>query len=186
MTRRSLMGAILIGAFCGVGVVVGMTGLSGRTLFGADGGAGGAPTETSAVGSDASPRATDGSPDTRTASTAELSAEPAAQSTNRPIAAKLGRPADSGAYRATTPVASLGDYITWRLIVDPAEAGKTFGVEIGVRLDGTWTAWTKLTSRVADSRGVVVFSWRQRTPAWIRVRFVLPTGPSMGLQGRWR
>jgi hypothetical protein len=72
------------------------------------------------------------------------------------------------------------------MVVGRGEAGGTFGVEIGVRLDGTWTSWTRLTSRAADARGTVLFSWRQKTPSWIRVRFVLPTGPSKGLQGRWR
>jgi len=189
MNRRYLLVSILVGALSGVGVVVGMTGLSGRTLFGAGDGGAGASTAPSPVGRVASPSPAVGSPDPGSIST-PAPATPAAQPTARPspraIAAKVGRPADRGAYRTTTPLASLGDYITWRVIVGPADAGKTFGVEVGVRLDGTWTGWTKLTSRVADARGAVAFSWRQNTPAWIRVRFVLPTGPSLGLQGRWR
>jgi hypothetical protein len=59
-------------------------------------------------------------------------------------------------------------------------------VEVATRLDGTWTGWSKLTSRVADGDGVVVFSWRQVTPAWISVRFALPSSVSRALQGRWR
>ncbi len=118
--------------------------------------------------------------------TSQPTAVPTAQPTARPIAVKLGRPTEGGTYGATVPVAALGQYITWRVIIDAADAGKAFDVEVATRLEGSWTGWSKLTSRVADARGTVVFSWRQRTPAWIRVRFALPTGPSRALQGRWR
>ena len=111
---------------------------------------------------------------------------PAAKPAAVSIAAKLGRPADRTPYGVTTPIAALGQYITWRLIVPAADAGRAFDVEVATRLDGAWTGWSKLTSRVADARGSVVFSWRQRTPAWIKVRFALASGSSKALQGRWR
>jgi hypothetical protein len=190
MNRRYLLVSVLVGALCGVGVVVAMTGLSGRTLFGPGGSGAGASTAPSPAERVASPSPALASPDPGSVSTAAPGATPSAEPPARPakvsITAKVGRPTDGGTYRATTPVASPGDYITWRMVVDRGDAGKTFGVEVSVRLDGTWTNWTPLTSRVADARGTVLFSWRQKTPTWIRVRFVLPGGPSSGLQGRWR
>lgn len=189
MNRRYLMVSILIGALCGVGVVIGMTVQSGRTLFGAGDGRAGASIAPSPDDHLVSPSPGAGPSDPGSVSTAAPAATSTAAPTAGPgvtITAKVGRPADRGTYRAATAVASVGDYITWRMVVGRGDAGKTFGVEVSVRLDGTWTNWTRLTGRVADARGAVVFSWRQKTPSWIRVRFVLPAGPSKGLQGRWR
>jgi hypothetical protein len=102
------------------------------------------------------------------------------------MAVMLGLPEQGGRPSATTPVAALGEYITWTAFVGAANAGKAFDVEVAARLQGTWTGWSKLTSRTADEQGAVVFSWRQQAPAWISVRFAYPALPSKALQGRWR
>jgi hypothetical protein len=119
---------------------------------------------------------------------------PSAEPTEEPIVAltfeqpsvKAGLPAQNGSYGATTPVAAAGRYITWRAVLGPDGSGQVVAVEVATRLDGAWTGWSKLTSQVADADGTVVFSWRQQTPAWISVRFALPTDRSTALQGRWR
>ena len=187
MTPRSLTVFVVVGAVCGLIVVVGMTSLQPGAISGSSAG----PTPTvSPPNSGVTPATGDGTPDVGSISSAAPSpgspAGPASSSVAKPIDAKLGRPGQSGTYAAKTAVTAVGDYITWRVIVGPAEAGKTFDVEVGVRLEGTWTGWSKLTSRAANARGEVLFSWREQTPTWIRIRFVLPTGPSLGLQGRWR
>ena len=102
------------------------------------------------------------------------------------VGVKAGLPTADGAYGSTTPAVARGDYITWRAVVGAAGAGQSVDVEVATRLDGTWTGWSKLTTRVADADGIVLFSWRQLTPAWISVRFAHLTTVSTALQGRWR
>jgi hypothetical protein len=130
--------------------------------------------------------------------TAEPTPEPTAQATSEPTppapaepifgttSVMLGLPEQGGTPGATTPVAALGQYVTWRAVLGVANDGKPIDVEVATRLQGRWTGWSKLTSRVADAEGVVAFSWRQRSPAWISVRFAVPEGQSNALQGRWR
>jgi hypothetical protein len=99
---------------------------------------------------------------------------------------KAGLETPTGGYGSTTPAVARGEYISWRVVVGPAGAGQAVDVEVATRLDGTWTGWSTLTTRVADVDGIVVFSWRQVTPAWISVRFAHGTTVSRALQGRWR
>jgi hypothetical protein len=72
------------------------------------------------------------------------------------------------------------------VVVGAAASGQAIDVEVATRLNGTWTGWSRLTTRVVDAEGVVVFSWRQLTPAWISVRFAQQPAVSTALQGRWR
>lgn len=127
--------------------------------------------------------------------TSEPTSVPSPEPGDDPIAAltfvqqgvKAGLPAQSGSYGATTPVAATGQYISWRAVVGPDGSGQAIDVEVATRLNGTWTGWSRLTTRVADPDGTVVFTWRQQTPAWISVRFALPAAShSIALQGRWR
>lgn len=112
--------------------------------------------------------------------------KPTAAPTPVTIAVKLGSPTQRGRYSRETPVAAIGRYITWRAIIGAESAGETFDVEVALRLEGVWTGWAKLTSRVVDAEGALVFTWRQRSPTWVSVRFALANGPSRALQGRWR
>lgn len=122
--------------------------------------------------------------------TASTTAQPTPVAATKPIveatAVMLGLPGQGETAGTTTPVAALGEYITWTATVDAANSGMAFDVEVAARLQGRWTGWSKLTSRVADADGVVTFSWRQQASAWISVRFAHPGLPSRALQGRWR
>ena len=187
---RAWVATLVFGAAIGLAVPVGVTLLSGGSVLETTDGALATHTAPPASGtvSTAPPTTShfeSGSAPTA-GPTASATAIPAAKPTPVSIKVKLGGPAERGTYGVTTPVAALGQYITWRLIVPAVDAGKAFDVQVATRLDGAWTGWSKLTSRVADARGSVVFSWRQRTPAWIKVRFALPSGSSKALQGRWR
>lgn len=180
--RRLYVATIVLAAVAGVAVPVGLAFMSGTPLFGTTHGALVNPTTPPPSGAVSALLPVANDLESGSVPTSQSTAKPSAV----PTAVKLGRPTEGGTYGVRMPVAGLGQYITWRVIVDAADAGKAFDVEVATRLEGAWTGWSKLTSRVADERGTVVFSWRQRTPAWIKVRFVLPTGPSKALQGRWR
>lgn len=114
------------------------------------------------------------------------SGEPIAALTFDDSGVKAGLPAQNGRYGAATPVVAAGRYISWRAVVGPDGSGQVVDVEVATRLDGAWTGWSKLTTRLAGADGAVVFSWRQQTPVWISIRFALPTDRSTALQGRWR
>jgi hypothetical protein len=194
MTPRYLTAAVLIGAVSGVAVAVLMAGLSGAPLIGGTEPPpveGTSPTPSVAVA--ASPRVVDGlesgsgsTPEPTLEPTARSTPDPSVEPTFEPPGVKLGLPAQGGEYGLTTPIAARGQYITWRSSVGPNGAGQGVDVEIATRLDGAWTGWSTLTNRTADAQGTVVFSWRQRTSAWISIRFALPSGHSRSLQGRWR
>ncbi len=103
------------------------------------------------------------------------------------VGSKLGLPATAGAYTARTKVSPLGAYVTWRGNLGLAAAAKVVGVEVATkRANGTWTPFARVTSRVADASGGVVFSRRQGSPAWISVRFVGAGVVSGSSQARWR
>ena len=193
MTPRYVAASVLIGAVSGVAVAFLMAVLSGAPLFGGPEPpvVGTSPTPSVAVA--ASPRVVDGlesgsgsTPEPTLDPTARSTPDPSVEPTFEPPTAKLGLPAQRGEYGLTTPVAARGQYITWRSSVGPSGASQGVDVEIATRLDGAWTGWSTLTNRMADAQGTVVFSWRQQTPAWISVRFALPSGHSRSLQGRWR
>ena len=203
MTGRELGTSLLIGAVSGVVVIVMASALSGSpiidfleaTPFER---ASRSPGET---GSTAQPTASPSadrsivpSSSPAVVQTAEPSTAPTAGPTAAPsgllsfeqLGVKAGLPGQGGSYGATTPVVPRGQYISWRAVVPAAGSGEVADVEVATRLNGTWTGWSTLTTRTVDPDGVVVFSWRQGTPAWISVRFALPSGHSSALQGRWR
>jgi len=102
-------------------------------------------------------------------------------------ASKLGLPATSGAYTATTKLSPLGKYVTWQSNFGPAAAGRTLAVLVAEkRADGTFGPFNRRTGRVADAMGIVTFSWRESVTRWISVRFALDAMLSTPTQARWR
>jgi hypothetical protein len=88
------------------------------------------------------------------------------------IGSKLGLPSSGGTYSASTKVSPLGGYVTWRASLGLAGAGQSIGVDVATRrADGTWTPFSRLTSRTANGSGVVTFSWRAASPKWVSVKF---------------
>lgn len=102
---------------------------------------------------------------------------------------KLNLPtASPTTYNTATEVARFGQYVTWRGFAGTALANETIGVEVAAKnADGTWSAFTRLTSRKADANGVVLFYWRESSAKWLSVRFVGPAGNTgNAVQARWR
>lgn len=101
---------------------------------------------------------------------------------------RLGLPSGSGDYTPSTKIANLGGYVTWQAGLGVGAAGKTVGVYVARKSsDGTWGAWARLTSRIADAAGVVTFSRRESTPTWLSVRFSLGDESfTSATQARWR
>ena len=103
------------------------------------------------------------------------------------IGTKLGLPGAAGAYSASTKVAPIGTYVTWRADLGADAAGATIGVEVATKAaDGTWSPFTRLTGRKADGAGVVTFSWRASSATWQSVRFSGGGSTSTASQARWR
>ena len=195
MTGRELGTALLIGAVSGVVVAIMAAALSGASMTGF--------LEVPPNGSTSPRLSPSASPVSPTAAPSiDVTPPPTPRPTPPPLASspptsppallfeeagvKPGLPTQSADYGVITPAVARGEYISWRVVVGPAGAGLPIDVEVATRLNGTWTGWSDLTTRVADGEGVVVFSWRQLTPAWISVRFAHGGVVSRALQGRWR
>lgn len=103
------------------------------------------------------------------------------------VGSKLGTAAASGTYGASTKVSPLGGYVTWQANLGLAGAGQAVAVQVSVRRpDGTWTPYSRLTSRRASSSGTVTFSWRRTTPTWVSLRFLGVGVATSASQARWR
>jgi len=103
------------------------------------------------------------------------------------IGSKLGRPSTSGTYTASTKVSPLGGYVTLRANLGLAGAGQTIGVDVATRrANGTWTPFSRLTSRRANGAGVVTFSWRQTSPRWVSIKFSGVGVTTSTSQARWK
>ena len=89
----------------------------------------------------------------------------------------------TGTFSNATKVTSVGKYITWRFAGGAALALRTVEIWVATR-SGTapWSAFSKLTARVANASGDVYFSLRGTTARWISVRAYVPgdatTAPS--------
>ena len=93
----------------------------------------------------------------------------------------------SGPFSTTTKVQALGKYVTWKFSFGAAGAGQTVEIWRAVKqADGTWSGFTLLTKRVANSNGDVFFYWRSSSATWISVRGKLGTTYTPALQARWK
>lgn len=76
-----------------------------------------------------------------------------------------------GPFSDATKVAKLGKYETWRFAGGSALVGKTVSIWVATKnAAGKWSAFTKLTARLADSSGNAFFWWKTSSKAWISVR----------------
>ena len=100
---------------------------------------------------------------------------------------KVGPPSEPGPYTSSTKVTSVGQYVTWRAAIGPDVVGNPVAVLMATkRANGTWTTFSRVTSRVVDQAGVVTYSRRSTSPAWISLRFAGETVTSTAVQARWR
>jgi hypothetical protein len=100
---------------------------------------------------------------------------------------KLGLPSAPGPFTPDTKISALRKYVTWQANLGPAASNRTVAVLVAVKkADGTFSAFNRLTGRVADASGIVTFSWRESTPKWLAVRFAFDDILTIPSQARWR
>ena len=100
---------------------------------------------------------------------------------------KVGLPSAAGPYTPETKVTSIGRYVTWQADLGAAAAGRTVGVMVATRsAGGSWSGFTRLTSRTADALGVVTFSRRETQARWLSIRFEIDGTLTSAAQARWR
>lgn len=75
-----------------------------------------------------------------------------------------------GPFTTSTKVQRAGKYVTWRFTGGAALAGKHVEIWVATRGATAWSAFKKLTGRVADANGNAYFSWRNTAGKWISVR----------------
>ena len=76
-----------------------------------------------------------------------------------------------GPFSSSTKVVARGKYVTWRFAGGSTQAGSIVQIWVATKnANGTWGAFTRLTSRLADASGNVYFWWRSSTSKWISVR----------------
>lgn len=95
-----------------------------------------------------------------------------------------------------TKVATMGQYLTFKLSFGAQYAGKLIIVTHAVRnlppASPSWGSFFGATGRIADANGDVIYHFRSRVPAWISVRGFYAGDASVNpaittaCQGRWR
>lgn len=113
-----------------------------------------------------------------------ISISAAAAST--PNASALGV-TKTGTYTTATKTPALNGYVTYKMAFGSGNAGATAEIWVASKsASGTWGAFSKLTTRVADSSGNVYFYWRSATAAWLSVRGLAGGITTNAVQTRWR
>ncbi len=97
-----------------------------------------------------------------------------------------------GTFDVATKVVRKGDYITIKITTSPALAGVHVGIWIAKKgPNGTWSAFSPHTGRVADSQGTVYYYYKAGSVAWLsfQVHFdgdaTHAPAVSRAIQGRW-
>jgi hypothetical protein len=93
-----------------------------------------------------------------------------------------------GAFTTSTKVAGLHKYVTYRFDFGVGAAGAHVDIWGATKNGNDWTAFTKITTRVANASGVVYYYIRQGAATWKSYRAMWAGGgvwtPSR--QARWR
>jgi hypothetical protein len=84
-----------------------------------------------------------------------------------------------GSFTIATKVQKVGKYVTFRFDFGVAAAGKTFEIWGATKTGNDWSAFTKVTARVANASGVVYYYIRQGSATWKSYRAFWSEG------GRW-
>ena len=71
-----------------------------------------------------------------------------------------------GAFTTATKIAKVKKYVTYRFDFGVAAAGQLVKVWGATKSGNDWSAFTAVTSRVANASGVVYYSVRQNAPTW--------------------
>lgn len=94
----------------------------------------------------------------------------------------------TGAFTISTKVAAVRKYVTYRFDFGVAAAGQTFVIWGATKTGNDWSAFTAVTSRVANASGVVYYYIRQNSATWKSYRASWTGGGVLTLarQARWR
>jgi len=71
-----------------------------------------------------------------------------------------------GAFTTSTKVQTVRRYVTFRFDFGVTAAGKTFEIWGATKTGNDWSAFTKVTARVANASGVVYYYIRQNSATW--------------------
>ena len=93
----------------------------------------------------------------------------------------------TGAFSTSTKVAKTGKYVTYRFDFGVAAAGKTLEIWGATKTGNDWSAFAKVTSRVANASGVVYYYIRQNSATWKSYRAYWAAGGiwTPARQARW-
>jgi hypothetical protein len=92
-----------------------------------------------------------------------------------------------GAFTTSTKVTRVGRYVTYRLDFGVSAAGKRVEIWGATKTGNDWSAFTKVTARIANSSGVVYYYIRQNSATWKSYRGFFVDGGSWtpARQARW-
>ncbi len=92
---------------------------------------------------------------------------------------------NSGPFDTTTKVAGLSKYVTFKLSFGSGAAGQTVTILRATKTGTTWSAFTAVTSRIADGSGNVYYYVRSSSAAWLSFQGKLTTVLTPARQARW-
>jgi len=92
-----------------------------------------------------------------------------------------------GSFTTSTKVAKVGKYVTYRFDFGVAAAGKRVEIWGATKTGNDWSAFAKVTARIANSSGVVYYYIRQNSATWKSYRGYFVDGGSWSpaRQARW-
>jgi len=92
-----------------------------------------------------------------------------------------------GAFTTSTKVAKVGKYVTYRFDFGVSAAGKRVEIWGATKTGNDWSAFAKVTARIANASGVVYYYIRQNSATWKSYRGYFVDGGSWtpARQARW-
>lgn len=100
---------------------------------------------------------------------------------------RLGASAAPATFEPTTTTAAVGTPVTWRAELGSGFAGFTVGVYLSEKAgDGSWSPFTRVTSRTVAPDGTVLFTRSEAQPRWVSVRFAFDATTTNAVQAHWQ
>ena len=92
-----------------------------------------------------------------------------------------------GAFTTSTKVAKVGKYVTYRFDFGVAAAGAHVDIWGATKTGNDWSAFSKITTRIANASGVVYYYIRQSSATWKSYRGMWAGGGAWtpARQARW-
>jgi hypothetical protein len=97
-----------------------------------------------------------------------------------PVSA-LGLKPASGYTSSTPKYATVGKYVTWKIMGGAPLAGQRVNVMVATKANGVWGLPKYLKSAWADANGIVTFAWTSKTAAAVNIRVQWPGSSTYGV-----